>query len=124
MLVFLVLLGAMSAPALRGQVAPVNDTSVPLTLPDGPLPAPAGQGEGVPIAHLRGWSFRNELSGGKLLQGSEVSLDPKHSDILLFFDAGPNGVSGAEFGYRLDGYDADWTVTRQYVAQLPSASTR
>jgi signal transduction histidine kinase len=124
----LVLLGAMGASAARGQVAPVNDTSVPFGSPDRPQPAATAPAQGAPVVRLLGWSFRNELDQSRLSHGDEVSLDPGHPEIILFFDATPNTGNGeTEFRYRLDTYDTDWTVTREHVAHyrhLPPSNYR
>ena len=109
-LIILALVGS-SGRAL-GQVAPLNDHAVADSADSGLVTAKVGAPElGEPVAFLRGWSFRNEMGQADLQRGNEVSLDPGHPEIILFFDA-THGVEGrTEFRYRLDGYDADWTVT-------------
>jgi len=71
---------------------------------------------GQPVAYIRGWSFGDELELAELLHGNAISLDPGHPEIILFFDATHRVEGRTEFRYRLDGYDADWTVTRWRMA--------
>lgn len=69
-----------------------------------------------PSASILGWSFRSEVDPTDLRHGSEVALDPGHPEIILFFDAAGSGSGKAEFRYRLDDYDSDWTVTQGRLA--------
>ncbi len=116
-LLLLALFAATGVSAARGQVAPVNDSSAALGLPDRPQTSATLSGVGAPVVRLLGWSFKNELDQSRLLHGSQVSLDPGHPEIILFFDADPGSDNGkTEFRYRLDTYDSDWTVTREHVA--------
>ncbi len=113
----LVLLGTAGMPAVRGQVAPVNDSSATLGTQDRPQPAATLPVGGSPGVRLLGWSLGNELNQSKLSRGSRVSLDPGHPEIILFFEPTSNtDNSQTEFRYRLDTYDNDWTVTREHVA--------
>jgi signal transduction histidine kinase len=73
------------------------------------------------MAVIRGWSFSSEIDPATMLTGGSVSLDPGLPEIIFFFDVAPNAseapdaslASGPlEFRYRLDDYDADWTITQ------------
>ncbi|CAN5761423.1 hypothetical protein BH10ACI4_BH10ACI4_10990 [soil metagenome] len=118
LLALLLLLGGLTSPRAWGQVAPYNDPSMPTDFPD-PGTSLAGTrvaAQGAPIAVIRGWSFRSELDRNEMLHGNEVSLDPGHPEIILFFDATPMVDGKTEFRYRLNDYDADWTLTRGRMA--------
>lgn len=93
-------------------------TAVPLA-PAEAVPAaatPAGSQAVAPTASILGWSFSSELDPGPLRHGRSLALDPGHPEIILFFNAVTEAVSPAEFRYRLDDYDADWTLTRNRIA--------
>lgn len=116
-LLLVVLLGAIWVSAAWGQVAPVNDSSAAFSAPDRPQTDAISQTTGAPAASILGWSFKDELSRSGLSHGSQVSLDPGHPEIILFFDAKSNTQSSeTEFRYRLANYDNDWTITREHVA--------
>ncbi len=110
LLALLLLIGGLASPLRASQVAPLNDPSVAVDLPDAGPQAASAVTPGSPAPYIRGWSFRSEREQGDLAHGTEVALDPGHPEIILFFDAtGRNGKT--EFRYRLDDYDADWTET-------------
>ena len=118
---------AVAVGSCHGQMAPENGPSVPANTREGNVARSQAAASGrVPVAFLRGWSFSDEL-GDKLSRGSEVSLTPGRPEIILFFDSAPRRESDTEFRYRLDEYDADWTITREHVAhyrRLPPGSYR
>ena len=110
LLALLLIVGGLACSPSSGQVAPLNDPSVAVDNPDAGPPASQFATAGDPAPYIRGWSFHSEREQADLLHGSEVTLDPGHPEIILFFDAtARNGKT--EFRYRLDDYDADWTVT-------------
>ena len=110
------LLAGLAQPQLMGQIVPLNVPSVPVDASDVPGAAANNQGQVQPEAYLRGWSFRNEVDQTGLSQGAEVSLDPGHPEIILFFDAAHRVDGKTEFRYRLNDYDVDWTVTLGHIA--------
>lgn len=116
LLVAALLLFGVGAPEFVGQVLPLNAPSLPADA-DSTIDAGAkSKGQIEPEAFLRGWSFRNEVDQTNLSQGPEVSLDPGHPEIILFFDATHRVDGRTEFRYRLNDYDADWTVTLGRIA--------
>ncbi len=112
----LLLAGGMGDLRLTAQIAPLPDTSVPAPAQDaGAITPGAATPVGAPKAVIRGWSFTSELDPATLRQGQELSLDPGHPEVILFFGGSPASPN-LEFRYRLDDYDLDWTVTHDQIA--------
>ena len=115
--VFLLLVGSFVPLRMIGQIAPLPYTSVPAAAVDNAPQVRAGASPlDAPKAFIRGWSFGSELDQSAIRQGEQVSLDPGHPEIILFFDARGAPELPVEFRYRLDDYDADWTATMSRVA--------
>ncbi len=106
----------ISAPAeLTAQIEPMPYTAVPVGTPEAPQPsrtAPTPPDE--PTASVRGWSFGSEVDPTALRQNGTIILDPGQPEIVLFFD--DSASAPTEFRYRLNDYDAEWTVTRGRIA--------
>ncbi len=115
-----VLSGTFWQSALHAQVAPLNDP--PLSTPPA-VSAPPPATRTLPSATVRGWSTGSELDPPHT-GPAPATLDASHPEVIFFFDSAPATVP-TEFRYRLDGYDADWTVTREHLAhyrRLPPGS--
>jgi len=74
-----------------------------------------------PVASIVGWTPSIDPNSADLVPTSsntEITLEPGHTDLLLFFNAKLLANPGhIEFRYRLAGYDAGWTTTRARVAR-------
>ncbi len=122
----LLLCGAWLLIAGHAQVAPINDPAVTATANGTPDASGKDKPRYAPVPAVRGWSSGDELHLQHAYSGERVVLDPSHPEITLFFDETKQG-SDVEFRYRLDPYDADWSVTRQRTAhyrRLPPGDFR
>lgn len=106
---------ALLVSAGSAQVAPSTDVPQDTgneAAVQGPVLPPQLQ----PVARILGWSFKDELEEQPLRQGSGVVLDAGHPELILFFTAANARSQPVEFRYRLDDYDADWTLTHDHDA--------
>jgi signal transduction histidine kinase len=105
------------AQGLMAEIAPLPYTAMPGRTVDpaqGARTTPIAPDE--PTASIRGWSFGSELVHTATLQNGTIILDPGQPQIVLFFDGSASNSAPTEFRYRLNDYDADWTVTTNRVA--------
>ena len=107
-----VFFGGLWQTSLACQVAPVNES--PAAISPAVAPPRTNATHTLPFPIVLGWSAATELdlphSGS-----SSAKLDASHPEIIVFFDSRPTNAL-TEFRYRLDGYDADWTATREHLA--------
>ncbi len=115
LLLLLALIGTLAQSVARAQVAPLNDPSIAATPSTPPQPSAPAVAQSSPSASVRGWSSGSELEAQRGSAAGDAALDPSHPEIIVFFDTTSPAV-GEEFRYRLDGYDADWTVTKARIA--------
>ena len=100
-----------------GQIAPLPYTALPPPPSEAVQPVSSAVAQRqAPRPFIRGWSFSSELNPADLRNGGDLALDPGHPEVILFFDAAPSTSTPTEFRYRLDDYDADWTVTLDRIA--------
>ncbi len=104
--------GWLRAP---GQVMPFPDNPISggaqeKTPKSGAVPAVV-----EPQAVISGWSFTSEVDPPIARKDTVIALEPGYPQIIFFFDALPRTAS-AEFRYKLDDYDLDWTVTHDRLA--------
>lgn len=62
---------------------------------------------------ITGWALANELASASRPVGDSIILDAGTRGVIVHFAA---SVPGAQYRYRLDAYDADWTDTQDTVA--------
>ena len=84
-----------------------------------------------PVATITGWTLSIDPNASDVVpagSNQRLDLEAGHSDILLFFNAKLlSNPAHIEFRYRLDKYDAGWTLTRARAARyrrLPPGTYR
>lgn len=73
------------------------------------------------IATITGWTLSIDANAADVIPANStqrLELEPGHSDVLLYFNAKLlSNPAHLEFRYRLNKYDAGWTLTRARAAR-------
>lgn len=116
LLALALLLGGLGQPCVPGQVMATPEVALDAGAALSQVPLAAKVAASTPVPRILGWTFSDEIEGKALRHGDMVSLDPGHPEIILFFTVASSFAKTAEFRYRLNDYDPDWTVTRNQSA--------